>query len=63
MKTIKSFTILQLFTFLFLFLTKIRAADYGMIAYFAGSCPEGWESYEEGERKFVFGSGTGYEVL
>ena len=37
-----NFHILQLFIFLILLLTKVKSGDYGMIAYFANDCPEGW---------------------
>ena len=32
--------------------------DHGMVAYFEGSCPAGWEEFESAQDRFILGAST-----
>jgi len=52
----------SVFTRMLQILPGVRATDLGMIAYFEGTCPDGWSDYIEGQSRFIFGAGSGYSV-
>ena len=49
------------FTAIFIF-PVASAEDVGMIAYFEGDCPKGWEPYTHAQGRFVLGSSPTYPL-
>ncbi|EDV20613.1 hypothetical protein TrispH2_007243 [Trichoplax sp. H2] len=43
---------------MFQILPAAQATDVGQIAYFEGSCPEGWKKYVQAEGRFVIAAGS-----
>ena len=38
----------------------VKSSNVGLIAYFEGDCPAGWQAYLGLQGRFAFGEGGGY---